>query len=826
MKRWFILLLFALLWSVGVRSQQIVPDLSGTDFWVGFLPNVSVCSCSLLIASEDTCTAHIECQSLDFSTTVSILPHRITQVMLPNPTIDTLFYSCYDHGFHVTTTAPAVVTASNFHEACHDISAILPTSRLKCDYVVSLSSSVFTFFYNFHKVAILAPYNNTEVFVNGDTLAILQRGEMYMYTPTYFDSYSIHSSHPVAVFQGNVCTQIPAYFDAQDHLYEQSFPPEYWGQHFMVMPTSERSNYTTLYRGSFIGDMVQVTSRDDSCIVTIGGQQVANLNANESYTFLIANHSPDTSQELYPYVEALHLDFYQTNALYIETSKPASTCFYITSVTFGGTPGDPSSVIVPPLEQSVSHAIAATYNTRLLQNHFINLVAPTDDVPLITLNGQSIANEFTPTPEGYSWARLTIDTGTHVIDADAGRFLATFYGLGDAESYAYIAGAAVRSNSYDVRADRHYLCPDDTATIIVRHDSAVYHTTWQLDGQPLGTDMDTVHLTFDSAGIHRLRVVITPPNDTVWEIIHFNPNYFIHSIDTLCPGESIEWSGRQLMNSGLYTDSLLTTWGCDSIVSLQLTVLNAPKANFVLDTDCTHYCYNILAHSEGDTTGYHIFWQATPPDPALEGQPWDSLSLSPTQTVIYKFAIEGFCPFDTTFVLKPVQWPVARMKVLPETVMLSERNSFDAYDLSQQATGRRWDVDGVTQTENGSHLHYTLNGQMDSVLVVLTAYNDYCIDTANAVVKVLATDIYAPNVFTPEADLNNRFSIITLRPIEGELSIYNREGLLVFRTDDLAAGWNGLGCPQGAYVWHLRYRFDFEADHTSHTAVGTVTLLR
>jgi gliding motility-associated-like protein len=70
-----------------------------------------------------------------------------------------------------------------------------------------------------------------------------------------------------------------------------------------------------------------------------------------------------------------------------------------------------------------------------------------------------------------------------------------------------------------------------------------------------------------------------------------------------------------------------------------------------------------------------------------------------------------------------------------------------------------------------------------------------------------------PNAFSPNGDgLNDVF-----KPhIEGrldvfEMTIYNRWGAVVYRTNNAALGWNGIvnGYTQntGTYLWVCRYKF-------------------
>lgn len=87
--------------------------------------------------------------------------------------------------------------------------------------------------------------------------------------------------------------------------------------------------------------------------------------------------------------------------------------------------------------------------------------------------------------------------------------------------------------------------------------------------------------------------------------------------------------------------------------------------------------------------------------------------------------------------------------------------------------------------------------------------------------------LWFPNVFTPDAESNNRFTIQTTYPVESfEMTIYTRNGLLVWHTEDINQMWdgtrNGTSMPQGAYVYHWRLK----SNNRVRSGLGTMTLLR
>lgn len=123
--------------------------------------------------------------------------------------------------------------------------------------------------------------------------------------------------------------------------------------------------------------------------------------------------------------------------------------------------------------------------------------------------------------------------------------------------------------------------------------------------------------------------------------------------------------------------------------------------------------------------------------------------------------------------------------------------------------------------------------------VTLIASNEFlCTDAIEKVVTAVS-DIKFPNAFTPNplganggfyntSDLNNDvFFPYTTGVIEYELSIYNRWGEMIFRSNELSKGWdgyfNGKLCQQDAYVWKANVTF---FDGRKYNKTGSVTLLR
>lgn len=148
----------------------------------------------------------------------------------------------------------------------------------------------------------------------------------------------------------------------------------------------------------------------------------------------------------------------------------------------------------------------------------------------------------------------------------------------------------------------------------------------------------------------------------------------------------------------------------------------------------------------------------------------------------------------------------------------------------------------VTQTISTEDFPHTFNGiQFNHEVTNYPIYipiNDSCDSiiyyTLNAIPNwgeppIDSTWVLVPNVFTPTQGTNNRFALTCSHHIlQAEVAIYDRRGDFVTRFDGLSGHWdgtrNGVPCPQGSYVYYVRY-IDTH-DQSWKTLTGTVTLLR
>ncbi len=329
-------------------------------------------------------------------------------------------------------------------------------------------------------------------------------------------------------------------------------------------------------------------------------------------------------------------------------------------------------------------------------------------------------------------------------------------------------------------------------------------------------------------------------------------------IDTFCWAETYTWRGQTAGDSSeahwpqtedyYLSETLAThhfthpsdhkiTASCDSVVAIALTQMARPQLQLTDTIDCLRQQYTITLHTN---VGYT---QWTADNRSLFSND-TSVVVSPSRNTTYTAYVDyhrtPLCPLTDSLRMRPIVVPEAVLRVNPSALRYNEMD-FMAYDNSAvrpyaihvedpEVWNRSWTINNVELATTETAVHYEVTPDEDTATVSLTVFNGQCYDTAIALLPILRTAVYAPNVFTPLEETNNRFAPVMVGITEAHLYIYNREGLLVHRSDDPASGWDGhdLGgnpCPQGSYVWKLIYK-GIDRPGAERSEVGTVLLLK
>ncbi len=769
--RIYIILLFFL--SILCYSDLNAQSTMNTDFWVTFLPNTEdLETLSLTATGNNYCTGVVTNPTTGWSSSFNISPGFATSIIIPIDQAYDRFASdaIINRAVHITTTDSIYLYANNYGPFTVDITNVLPTVFLGSDYIVQtyIGNSMFS---------VIATEDNTVVNINlsGNSYnhianspftVTLNAGQCYQVQSINIDTdlsgstITANENKKIAVFAGNICNRVPHEEEGRDHMMEQMIPTPHWGNEFIITNSLLRTS-----------DRVRVTALNNDCEIIKDGILLTTINARETYEFEITSSSPVT---------------------YLETSEPSSVFLYSTGAWYGGMDGDPSMVIVNPLNQRINKAKFSTYYIDGSQNHFINIVTNTNNVTNIMLNDNSISNTFNivPSNPNYSYARIEINHGTYSINNistnEENGFIAHIYGMRSWEAYSFslssmtICDSSVYQliinglNSFDY-PDGFEICnhPDSNFTFDLNLSYIPSNVVWDFGDGEMGEGIPISH-HYDEPGIYNVSCFIYKSQDSVdvldnilSTILKIKPTYDTTITATICANDGYTNNGFNENETGIYIDTLHTIEGCDSIIRLNLTA--NPAYN---DTIIGKIC---------------------------EGEVYD---------------LYGFYGTHDTIITKVLQTQLGCDSII--TLDLKVGTPYNDTIHATITEGEYYNEYGFHECEKGVYSRYSTS-----------SYG--CDSSLHLFLNVtLESDLYIPNCITPNLPTNNKFDIIHDEAfIIDDVYIYNRAGGLIFHSPNNTESWNGkykgIPCPQASYTYIIYYHK--ERINERYEKVGTVLLL-
>ncbi len=884
----YVLMFFALLATFCPKEAegQCSNTTQGKDFWYMFLDNYdNDVTLSLVITAANNqksdgtqvyVQVYVSNPNLPWGKTVQVPVGGSVVVSIPKEkALTSTVNDVSNYGMHIKSNVDVSVYASNFNDATYDIATIYPTTTLDTEYVVQTYDGLSSYgtevgfvaseFYTVLSMKLPCDLNSGD-YKKGDSLIVeLDEGQSIQLQAASGGNLSgmrvTSNGHPFAAFQGTGCANVPTSCSACDHLYEQTLPLKMWDQKYVIVPSAEHTK----------GDRAIVTAAYDSCLITYDNEPLCTLNAGQSKEFEVSSSSS-------------HL---------LESSSPCTVCLYIKGAGCSDGIGDPAAVIIPPASQGLNKVRFQAIGTQRTKYHYVNIIVPTDAKDSMYLDSATLSGTFKDLDCGYSTIQLSVDTGTHTLYNPLGKFVSYFYGLGEYESYAYIAGMSLRNLKNRIYVDTvdktddptpYITCFGNTVNLKAKIDDYHKPASWYIDSEYVYYIDTAIQYYFDKPGLHRVDalspngcdtltayVFCRAPSDTIEAEICFGEEYKIDTfafnstgyhtatlidsygcdslvtvdltiidssytvlVDTACWFDTYTWLGVRRDSTGYYTDTLTSTHGCDSVVALDLTILPVPPTPFSYQSHCEDGSYTIAVDvSAAAVNGVlpSLKWFSEPPDSTLVGQESElQVTVLPKTHTVYGVDVAYRCRYTASIALNVVDVPHAAFKVTPEKLDY-DNTSFDAYDDSKNANRRQWWVNDQLMSEQGSMLHYTADVRnTDSVNLMLVASDGICSDTARQTIPVWHTGLYAPNVFIPSDYAYPRFVVQVNDAELKDIAIFNRAGMCIYYNDtNPSEGWDGTHndkpCPQGAYVWIATYK-RYDTPERQYVAKGTFTLLR
>ena len=623
-------LLVSLLLSVSAFSSQTT---EGTEFWVTYMNNANFVDESnglvleLIISSRNAAEIVVENPRTGWKVTSSVAANTVKKISVPCSE-GYIYYpgEIGDKGIRVTSSSPISLYASNYYSASYDATIVLPITGIGDEYVVQTDESS-----GLKEFCVVATENNTQVtivphadtydgHVNGVAYNItLDRGQTYMVMSgdvyNELSGSQVNANKAISVFAGHQCANVPDGVQACDHIVEQQVPISQLGKSFAL---------TKSYGQSY--DVVRITAIQDNTVVRLNGVVLVTLQSFESYSFILND-----------------------NSAFLETSNPAVCYLYLTGAEANpNQQGDPSSVLISPIEQRLQEVTFSTFQTELSRDHYINIVTTKLGAQYIELDNVNIANRFASlngNSELY-FAQIPISHGTHTLKTNSDGFIGRVYGFGWCESYSYsigsstldLSGMIVIEGVISSDFDGSGRCYKKPITFSPQTNDEYDDIIWNF-GDGNTSNQETVTHTYSAPGTYEISMIISnqdgrdtayasftlvdvlydtisvvvcdgesfmvgndsytysksgsyditiPSVDGCDSIVTVNltvkPSHNISIYDTICDGRTYVWDGVQYTETGTYTKIYTNHYGCDSIVTLYLTISSPYNDEFSIFT--------------------------------------------------------------------------------------------------------------------------------------------------------------------------------------------------------------------------------------------------
>ena len=735
----------------------------GTDFWFGFLEHIDANQNTMvaMITAKRATTGEISMPLQGWSEPFSVGANSVTIVRLPGSAENIGSESVSNRGIRITSLDPVSVYIHQYHQFRSEAAVVLPTESIGREYyIMAYQGIIWDGEDHESEFLIVGTKDDTEISITvseqtekgkapGTTFSIkLDAGQTYQVQANRGNqdltgSYLV-ADKDIAVFAGCAWTEVPVSCGPRDNLLEQMYSVDTWGRQFVTVP-NKNVNY----------DVFRILASEPNTAVTIEGtasSQTIELDAGE------------------------HFEYRMGEATFIQADRSILIAQYnVGSNCSGHSLGDPSMVLLNSVEQT--RDTVTLFNSRFqdISENFINIVTKTENVDATFFDGQRAIdrgiefNTVGPNDE-FSYARIQVSDGAHTIISEGCGVIATAYGYGNIESYAYSGGAAFTSINAKLIPEGG--CLNDTIFFDTGLSPERYNFDWDL-GDGNRSVLSSFQHFYPSLGSYPVRLILT--------------DNCLNTVDTLTQ---------------------------DLMITLRQAV-DAPGAAAVCAGE-------IVDLSATDVTGARYEW--TGPNRYFSEEQFPVIrNTFPGMSGSYEVVgiVSGCATFPaiTEVVVKPTPEP----NLGPDTLFCG-RGGFSFRLNPGEFKTYRW------QDNSPIPLYDVLTEGKYAV----TVSDEFGCEGEDEVElrEVCPTVLYKPTAFSPDLDgVNDEFRILGTDIISLRLSVYDRWGNLVFSSPDHQQGWDGTWrgqpAPQGVYVWMAEVE-GFNRNGTTFTEIqtGSVLLVR
>jgi gliding motility-associated-like protein len=737
----------------------------GTNFWFGFMQHrdVGQNSKAVIITSKHNTAGTIRIPLQSFQQNFTVAANSVTIIQMPVSTENTASEVIEQKGIQVVSDEPVSVYIHQYHAMRSEATLVLPVSSLGQEYYTvtykGLEDQNTVYPSEFLLVGV---EDTTHIMVTvsdvtkagktaGTTFPVtLNPGETYQVqagkgTGDMTGSY-ITGDKKFSVLAGASWTQVPSGCDFRDNLLEQMLPVSTWGRQFISAPFAHMAY-----------DLFRIIASENNTVVSVKsptGTQQYTLNAGQ------------------------FAEYKQSDPTFISATRPVMVAqFLVGSNCSGYAPnGDPSILVLNSIEQIRDTVTLYNSHFEAIVENYINLVMKTVDVPGTLFDGAPVANAGVVQPvmanPDYSFAQIKVNEGAHTIISLGCGVIASAYGYGNVESYAYGGGASFKPLSAKSLIPEGG-CLHDTLFFDTGLKAPRHSFKWDLGDGATSTDGAFTHV-YNALGTYHVTLLLTDNclnmTDTLMRDLKITLRQAaaVSGDTAVCTGAEVRLSAKDLAGA-------VYTWtGPNQFFS--------PKQYPLLSkvTAAMAGPYQVV----GTVSGCASF-------PATS-----TLTVYPLPTP-YLGRDTVVCPDDNT------------------PLLILNPGIYSHYIWSDLSTGP------VLNVLNGGAYRVQVQDQhgcwgTDSIFIKAQCPSRY----------------YIPNIFSPNDDgVNDQFGVFSDYLIALRLTVYDRWGNRVFEGNTPEARWDGYfhGRPveSGVYTWVARIE-GFRKDGSTFvtTESGSVTVVR
>lgn len=713
----------------------------GLDFWFGFMEHRDVGQNAkvVMITSKYNTGGWVRIPGLNWEQSFQVAANNVSIISLPTSAETLGSETVTNTGIRVEAYQPVSVYIHQYHAARSEATVVLPVESLGKEYYAITYEGVLRQGLVYpSELLLVGMEDDTEISLTvsaatrgghaaGETIAVtLDAGQTYQVqgksaADDLTGSYA-RGTKKFNLLAGASWTEVPTGCEARDNLLEQMNPVSTWGKQFVTAPFAHMAY-----------DIFRLLASEDNTQVTVAGASATTI-----YTL----HAGE------------FVEYTRSEPTHITATHPIAAAQYLIGSGCSGHPvGDPAMLILNSIEQI--RDTVTLYNSKFeaITENYINVITRTADVPLLQLDGQApgaLAAQFTPLaahPE-FSYAQLAVGTGAHTLVSGGCGVIATAYGYGQVESYAYGGGAAFRALNANPIPEGG--CLNDTIVFDSGLRPPRFTFQWDLGDGHTSTEPAFEH-RYSSLGSYAVHLIVE--------------DQCLNRRDTL-------------QRTLLVTLRQAAAVGGDTLVCQ-----GEPVQLYASDLPGARYTW----------TGPNGFFSAEQSPRLSEAQPPHTGQYAVTGN------ISGCATYPATLPLTVI--PTPRPDLGPDTLLCS-REANNSLLLSPGNFPLALWSDGRYAP--------TLEVRAAGVysVQVYDAYGCTAADTVR-VREVCPTRVYFPNAFSPNDDgLHDLFRPEGVELLGIHLRIYDRWGGLLFESRDPNAGWDGAcrgkPMPPGVYAWLAR----------------------